>query len=140
MSIAGNKAIVRRLYEEGWSVGDLAVAAGAYARDFINHNPAIPDLPPGPDGIRLLVQAFRAAFPDLHYTIEDQLVEGDKVVSRWTFRGTQQGEFMGIPAYGKSVTVSGITIDRVADGRIVEHWRQTDILGMLQQLGAVPAP
>jgi steroid delta-isomerase-like uncharacterized protein len=133
-----NKAIVRRLYEEGWSAGDLDVAAAAYAPDFINHNPAIPNLPAGPDGIRLLVSAFRAAFPDLRYTTEDQLSEGDRVVSRWTFRGTHQGAFMGIPATGQSVAVSGITIDRLADGRIVEHWRQTDILGMLQQLGALP--
>jgi steroid delta-isomerase-like uncharacterized protein len=140
MSIAENKALVRRLYEEGWSRDNLDVAANAYAADFINHNPAMPGLPPGPEGIRLLVSGFRAAFPDLAYTIDDQIAEGDKVASRWTFRGTHQGEFMGIPATGKAVAVTGITIDRIAGGQIVEHWRETDILGLLQQLGAPPGP
>jgi steroid delta-isomerase-like uncharacterized protein len=140
MSLQDYKTLVRRLYEDGWSNGDLDLAANTYAPDFINHNPAMPGMPPGPEGIRLPINAFRAAFPDLRYTIDDQLAEGDQVVTLWTFRGTHEGEFMGVPAMGKQVEISGITLDRIANGHIVEHWRLTDILGMLQHLGVIPAP
>lgn len=138
MSTEENKALVRRLYEDGWNNGNLDVAAGSYAPDFVNHNPALPDMPPGPDGIKILVGAFRGVFPDLRYEIEQQVAEGDKVVSLWTMYGTQLGAFMSLPPSGKQVAVQGITIDRIAGGRIVEHWRETDMLGLLRQLGAIP--
>jgi predicted ester cyclase len=78
------------------------------------------------------------AFPDLHFTIEDQIAEGDKVVNRVTARGTHLGDFRGIPPTGKQVTVAGITIDRIAGGKLVESWTSWDFLGILQQLGVVP--
>lgn len=140
MSAEANKVIIRRYFEEGWNTGNPDVASEAFSEDYVNHNPGIPGMPPGRQGIRVLVGAFRSVFPDLTYTIEGQVAEGDLVVTRWKMRGTQQGEFQGLSASGKQVSVSGIQIDRLQDGKIVEHWRETDILGMLQQLGAIPAP
>ena len=83
---------------------------------------------------------YLTAFPDLHFTVEDLIAEGDKVVARLTVRGTQQGAFMGIPPTGKHVTVTGIDINRLAGGKSVEHWLNMDTLGLLQQLGVIPAP
>ena len=83
---------------------------------------------------------YRSAFPDMQLTIEDQIAEGDKVVTRWTARGTHQGELMGIPPTGKQATVTGITVGRVANGKFVESWSNFDALGMMQQLGVVPVP
>ena len=80
------------------------------------------------------------AFPDVHFTIEDQVAEADKVVTRWTWRGTHQGPFQGIPPTGKHVMVTGVGINRFANGKVVENWTNMDILGLLQQLGVVPAP
>jgi len=94
----------------------------------------------GPAGVKELIAGYRAAFPDIHVTIEDQIADGDLVVSRWSAKGTHQGELMGIPATGKHATVTGITIDRIADGLIVESWNNWDTLGLMQQLGAIPAP
>jgi steroid delta-isomerase-like uncharacterized protein len=89
---------------------------------------------------KAFTQAFRAAFPDLHYTIDDMLAEGDKVVVHATVSGTHQGAFMGMPATGKSATWSEIHIARMNDGKVVEHWVNQDRMGMLQQLGLIPAP
>jgi predicted ester cyclase len=87
------------------------------------------------------VAMYRTAFPDYACTVDDQIAEGDKVVTRWTVRGTQQGELMGIPPTGKQVTLPGVVIDRIAaNGQLVETWLQADVLGMLQQLGVVQAP
>ena len=83
---------------------------------------------------------YRAAFPDTHLTIEDQIAEGDKVVTRWTATGTNQGTLMGIPPSGKRVTITGISITRIANGKAVEDWVNFDTLGMLQQIGAIPTP
>ncbi len=140
MSADANKAIIRRYFEEGWNKGNPDAAAEVFSEDYVNHNPGIPGMPQGRAGIRVLVGAFRSVFPDLAYTIEDQVADEDRVVTRWTMHGTQQGEFQGLPPTGKQVSVTGIQIDRLKDGQIVEHWRETDILGMLQQLGVIPAP
>jgi steroid delta-isomerase-like uncharacterized protein len=113
----------------------VAMAERHFVQD---HDPAVPGLPPGPAGLKPIIAGFRAAFPDLQVTVEDQIAEGDKVVTRYTMRGTHQGAFMGLPPTGKHVTVSGIQIERVVQGQIVEHWRKSDDLGMMQQLGAVP--
>jgi steroid delta-isomerase-like uncharacterized protein len=82
---------------------------------------------------------FRAAFPDLHFAIEDQIAEGDKVVTRYTFSGTQQGPLMGIPATGKHVSITGISIYRVVNGKMQAAWIEYDMLGLMQQIGMVPA-
>jgi steroid delta-isomerase-like uncharacterized protein len=139
MSAEENKALIRRLFET-LNRGDLHALDELVAPDFVHCNPADPALPRGPEGLRRLYSRWLAAFPDGEQTIEDQLAEGDKVVTRWRFRGTQQGELFGIAPTRKAVEFTGIFIDRVADGRLVEHWDEADILGVLQQLGALPAP
>jgi predicted ester cyclase len=85
-----------------------------------------------------MVQTFHSAFSDFHTTVEDRIVAGDKVVERWSATGTHQGEFLGIPATGNRVSVTGIDISRLAEGKIVEHWTEMDVMGMMQQLGAIP--
>ncbi len=136
MSVDTNKEIVRRLGVEPWE-GNLGVIDELVAADYVGHDPAQPELH-GPDGIREFITTYLAAFPDGKITIDEQLAEGDLVASRWTGRGTQQGELMGVPPTGKQVTVSGITISRVKNGKVVEEWSNWDTLGMLQQLGVVP--
>ena len=139
MSIEANKTLVRRGWEEIWNKGNLSIADEQYAPNYILHMPDNPDMH-GPVGHSQVVMMYRTAFPDLHFTIEDQIAEGDKVVNRVTARGTHQGELMGIPPTGKQMTVSGITIDRVAGGKLVESWATWDFLGLMQQLGVIPAP
>jgi len=136
-----NKNLVRRLFQEFWNGKNLAIADVIIAASFLDHVPGRPpELPAGPEGFKLWGSALHAAYPDTHYTIDDMLAEGDKVVSRWTAHGTHQGALMGIAATGKHVTVTGITIDRIARDQVVESWTIFDALGMLQQLGVVPLP
>jgi predicted ester cyclase len=101
---------------------------------------ALPGLPPTYDGWKAAHAMFMTAFPDQALAIEDQLAEGNAVVTRWTFSGTQQGPLMGIPATGKRVSLQGISIDRVEGDAVVEHWAQMDLVGLMQQLGVMPAP
>jgi steroid delta-isomerase-like uncharacterized protein len=133
-----NKALVRRGIEEVYNRGNLASVDEFAASDFVIHLPS-EDIN-GPAGAKRYVAALRAAFPDLHITIEDQIAEGDRVVTRWTARGTHAGEFQGIPPTGKRGSMTGIDIDRVADGKVVECWVNSDDLGLLQQLGVIPVP
>ena len=133
-----NKEIIRRLVTEPWT-GDYAVIDEVVAADYVGHDPALPEPTLGPEGVKQFHNDFLAAFPDGAITVETQLAEGDYVATRWTGRGTQKGELMGIPATGKQVTVSGITISRLSDGKVAEEWTTWDTLGMMQQLGAVPA-
>jgi steroid delta-isomerase-like uncharacterized protein len=105
---------------------------------YVNHS--MPAPVPGPEGFRMVISMFRAAFPDLHITLEDVIGEGDKVATRGYFTGTHQGEFNGIPATGKQVKVSYIDLWRVENGKAVENWVQMDMIGLMQQLGVIPAP
>ena len=134
---AENKAIVRRLIE-GFNRGDLDVFDELGAPDLVNHS-APPGIPPTREGWKQGAAMFRAAFPDLHIHIEAEIAEGDLVTTRFTGHGTHQGELMGIPATGKEVTVSGINIARIAGGKIMERWEEFDMMGMMVQLGVVPA-
>lgn len=137
MSTEENKAISRRWREE-LDKGNWAVLDEYLSSDFVLHMPGSPPLDQA--GVKQVLTMIYGAFPDFHTTFEDQIAEGDKVALRMTFRGTHQGEFQGIPPTGKPITVSAIVIDRIVDGKLVEHWSQFDALGMLQQLGAIPAP
>jgi steroid delta-isomerase-like uncharacterized protein len=132
-----NKEIVHRLGEEPWQ-GKLEVIDELADPGYVGHDPAMPDLQ-GPEGLKQFLKDFKTAYPDGGITIEEQIAEGDLVASRWTGRGTHQGELMGIGPTGKQVTVTGITISRVSGGKVVEEWTNWDTLGMLQQLGAVPS-
>lgn len=146
MKLEEMKAFVRRLYEELWGGGDLSVIDECIARDYVNHQRVIdPHLSPaasaveicGVEMFRTLVRAWRAGFPNVRTTVEDQIAEGDKVVTRWISHGTQTGAWNQIRASGRAVIVEGISIDRIADGRVVETWTNWDLLGLLEQIGAV---
>ena len=135
-----NRELVHRLNEEFHNQGRIhEVIEECFAPEFVNHS-APPGLPPTREGNAAFSTAFRQAFPDYQVTIHDMIVEGDKVVTRKTFAGTHRGEFMGIPASGQKVPFGGIDIVRIADGKIVEHWGEFDMLTLLQQIGAMPAP
>jgi len=138
MSTEDNKAIVRRLIEEGFNQRNLAIFDELYAPDFVYYlgSTTIQGLEP----YKQFTSMSFTAFPDVHFTIEDQVAEADKVVTRWTWRGTHQGPFQGIPPTSKHVMVTGVGINRIAKGKVVENWTNMDILGLLQQLGVVPAP
>jgi len=136
-----NKAISRRFLEEVFGKGKLNVLDEIIAPDHVDSGPGtLPGLPTGPEGSKQLVTVYRNAFPDVHFTIDEQIAEGDKVVTRWTAHGTHQGELAGIPATGKSSTVTGIGVDRIVNGKIVESWGMFDQFGMMQQLGIIPTP
>ena len=140
MSADENKAFIRHWVEQGWNQGDLGLVETYFAADYQLHDPAMPPLPPGPQGFRGFMAALRAAFPDLHYAIEDMVAEGDRVVWRATLTGTHRGEFNGIPATNRTVRVSGMILSRLAAGQFAEDWSVVDMLGLLQQLGVIPAP
>ncbi|HEY4397602.1 MAG TPA: ester cyclase [Acidimicrobiia bacterium] len=134
-----NQAIVRRFIEEYQSNGDVSVAEEILADEFVDHSRFGP-FPPDREGVKQLFAALRAAFPDLHAVIHDQSADGDRVWTRKTFHGTNDGEFMGAPPTGKKVSFDVIDVVRVRDGRFVDHWNVVDALGLMQQLGAVPSP
>ncbi len=134
-----NKAIVRRYVEEAVNQHNLEILDEIFAPDFINHA-APSDQASGIEGLKQFFAMMDSGFPDFHATVEDLIAEGDRVAVRFTFNGTHQGEFMGIAPTGEQVTMQGIDILRIAGSRIVELWGQEDMLGMMQQLGAIPAP
>jgi predicted ester cyclase len=138
MSTEDNKTLVRRFYEEVFNQKNTAAIDEFIDPHGVDHA-APPGTPDGIEGQKQLIGMYLTAFPDLHFTVEDLIAEGDKVVDRLTARGTHQGEFMGISPTGKHTTVTAIDITRVADGKFVEHWLEMDTLGMLQQLGVVPS-
>ena len=138
--MSANKEIVRHLTEEVWTNRNLTVADEFIAAGYVGHDPSQPEPIRGPDGFKQFAAMYQAAFQDAAVMIDDQIAEGNLVVTRWTGRGTHSGELMGIAPTGKEVTVSGITISRLADGKIAEEWQLMDTLGMLVQLGAVPQP
>lgn len=133
-SASRNKAVVRGYMEEVMNKGNLAAVEDYFGPEGFDLNGRLLT----PDMLAVMRATLINAFPDFHLTIEDQIAEGDKVVTRVTFRGTHQGEFHGIAATGKRVTYTGIAIDRVEDGKVVEGWHQADELSLLQQLGVVP--
>ena len=138
MSTEENKALVRRFYEEVFNKKNLAGVDEFVDPQIIEHS-LPPGLPAGSAGTRQFIGIYLAAFPDLHLTAEDIIAEGDRVAVRLTYRGTHRGELMGIPPTGKQGTVTGIQIVRIAGGKIAENWINLDALGMLQQLGVIPA-
>ena len=140
MSTEANKAISRR-FAAAVDQGNLDAFDELFVEDYVHHDPSLPpEFQRGRDAYQRLHAMFRAAFPDLRFAIEDEIAEGDKVVSRWTVRGTHRGELLGIPPSGNAVEVTGIQILRIADGKIAEQWVNFDALGMMQQVGAIPAP
>ncbi len=139
MSTDENKALVRRILEEFWNTGDIAHVDAFFAPNFVNHDPSAPQIQDR-EGIKQRNLLYHASFPDFHVTIEDLIAEGDLVTKRYTMRGTHQSELLGVPPTGKQVSMPGIAIYRVTNGQIQECWWNYDMLGLLQQLGVIPAP
>ncbi len=133
MSIETNKAIARRLVD-AINTDNEAAFLDVLVPDVVDHY-SLPGLPPGREGWNMNRKILRAAFPDAHWHEEDLVAEGDRVVGRYTLRGTHHGDFLGIPPSGNAITVSNIHIMRIVDGKIVEHWGHGDDMGMMRQLG-----
>src|SRR5919112_1810418 len=141
MSAEENKALARRSWEivteTNLNTLDEALQE-VYADDIVMHEPD--EDVRGIEGLTQFVSMIRSALPDLRITLEEDIAEGDKVVSRWRAQGTHQGELMGIAATGNEVAITGITIHRIEEGKIVEEWENWDALGLMQQIGAIPSP
>jgi predicted ester cyclase len=138
MSVEENKELVRRFVEEFWNEGNAAAADELMTVDAEIHMPTgeLVDL----DGLKGFAGAFRGSFPDWHSTFEELIAEGDRVAERWTGRGTHQGELQGIAPTDRRVEVPGSVFYRIVDGKIVEFRGQLDMMGLMQQLGAIPSP
>ena len=134
----GNKNVVRRLFEEVWNKGNLPVADELFTPNYDHHDPSTPDFGRGPESEKKRATLYRTAFPDLRLTIEDIIAEGDAVMARWSCRGTHKGDLSGIAPTGKQFTISGVSIARIAGGKMAEGWINWDALGLMQQLGVVP--
>ncbi len=132
-----HKTVVRRLISQAFNAGDLAIVDMLLAEEYVLHGE--PEVR-GREGMKHFITMYRTAFPDYACAIDDQIAEADKVVTRWTVRGTHQGELMGIPPTGKQVTLPGVVVDRIANGHLIESWLQVDVLGLLQQLGVIQPP
>jgi steroid delta-isomerase-like uncharacterized protein len=125
----------QRLWIEALNRGDASVADNVFARDGVVHINGSPDPNLSVDGFKQMMSALLVAFPDVRFTVEDQIVAGDKVATRWTAEGTNSGAFGPVPATGRRVRFNGLILDRVAAGKVVERWEQWDQMGMMQQLG-----
>ena len=134
MESEANKALIRGFFEKVINAGNLDVMDQILSPDFLSHEAFPPGIPPGRAGAKQLFGMLHNAFPDYHATIEDEIAEGDKVVVRVTFSGTQQGEFMGKPPTGRRVTYGVIDIFRISDEQVVEHWGIVDMLSLMQQI------
>ena len=133
-----SKDLARRFYEEVFNAGDLDAVDELLTPDFVDHEEGPPGTPEGIEGVKAFVAMYREAFPDLHATVEDMVEEGDKIAVRATFTGTHDGDFMGIPASGRKISIQAMDLVRVVDGRAAEHWGVTDVMGLMQQIGAIP--
>lgn len=130
-----NKALARRLLYELWNEENFEVVDKLIAIDYDGHSSTVIN---GPQGAKQFIPILRRALPDFKFTVLDQVAEADKVATRWMIRGTHEGEFQGIPPSGREIEINGITIFRIDDGLLVDGWTSEDILGLMQQLGAVP--
>ena len=137
MTTEDNKAIVRRYIDEAWNKGNVSVIDDLMSEDYARHVSGCP-VPLNRESHKKRILQIHRALPDVTMTIADMVAAGDRVASRVTLRGTQRDTFMGIPATGRQVTVTGMDIARVVDGKVVEHWAEMDTLGLIKQLGALP--
>lgn len=137
---AENKAIIGRLYEEVWNKRKLEVLSELVSPSHALHGPNFSGSAIGPEAYKGQVSGFLAGFPDLRWTIEDIVAENDRVVACWTFAGTHRGDFMGVPATNKKVSVDGMTIHHITSGKIMDSYSNWDALGLMQQLGVVSVP
>lgn len=139
MSLEENKAVIRRMTDEFYNQGNIESAEQFFADTYVHHDPASPQVRDR-DGLKIMVRAFCTGCPDLHIMIDDLLADGDMVTKRWTFHATHTGDLSGMPPTGKGITMSGLELFRLANGKIVECWSAYDNLSLLQQLGVIPMP
>jgi steroid delta-isomerase-like uncharacterized protein len=133
------KKLSRRIFEEVWNNRNLAAIDELLAANYVHHDPQTPQFPNGPEGYKLLVSHYLKAFPDCHFAIDQELQDGNVAVTHWTVSGTHRGDLPVLAATGKTFSVSGISIARATDGKLVESWNIWDALGMMQQLGGISA-
>ena len=133
-----NKTNVRRLFEEVWNKGHVPVADELFTPTYTHHDSSSPDLGRGPESEKKRVTLYRNAFPDIRFTVEDIIAEGETVVARWSCRGTHKGDLNGIAPTGKQFNITGVSITRFTNGKMSEGFVNWDALGLMQQLGAVP--
>jgi steroid delta-isomerase-like uncharacterized protein len=133
-----NKAVAARGFEV-YSTGNYDIIDEVTSSDYVGHDPALPEPMRGREALKAQAAGYRAAFSDLRITVDQQIAEGEYVVTRWTGRGTHDGELFGISPTGKSVEATGISIARIVDGKIVEDRTEWNALGLMQQVGAIPA-
>jgi len=138
MSTEENTAVSRR-FHAAIGKGSAQAVQAELAPNFVAHFPGIPG-PLDTEGFKQLVNVFGSGFPESHFDIDDEFTAEDKVVTRWTYRAVHSGEFQGLAPTGKQVAMTGITILQIAGGKVVENSVELDQLGLLQQLGVVPAP
>jgi steroid delta-isomerase-like uncharacterized protein len=132
--------IVRCFFDDVCNARKLEITEALFTADHTYHDPSSPGIGAGPEGMKTLLSTYQRAFRDAHWAVHEMLVSGDTVITRWTGSGIHTGELNGIPPSGKSVSVDGVWIHRVAGGRIRESWNLWDALGLLQQIGVMPAP
>lgn len=133
-----NKNVVRRLFEDVWNKGSMPVADELFAATYTHHDSSTPDVGRGPEGEKKRATLYRTAFPDVRFTIEDLIAEGETVTARWSCRGTHKGDLNGIAATGKQFNITGVSNARFTNSKMVEGWVNWDALGLMQQLGVVP--
>jgi steroid delta-isomerase-like uncharacterized protein len=133
------KETLQRIFDEVFSQGNIDAIDDLVAEDLIEHEEPPPGIPPGREGFKQFVQMIREAFPDLRFEVEEMIGEGDKAAAVATVTGTHQGEYLGIPPTNKQVKIEAIDLIRVEGGKCVEHWGVSDIMSLMQQLGAMPA-
>ena len=133
-----NKTNVRRLFEEVWNKGHVQVADELIAPTYTHHDSSTPDVGRGPEAEKKRVNLYRNAFPDIRFTVEDIITEGETVVARWSSRGTHKGELNGIAPTNKQFNITGVSIARFTNGKMFEGFVNWDALGLMQQLGVVP--
>jgi steroid delta-isomerase-like uncharacterized protein len=138
MTTEQNKTLVRQFIEEFLTQGNVNMVKEIVAPDFIENEQLPPGMPQGREGVEMITTMLHGGFSDFKATIEDIIAEDDKVMVRMTWSGTQTGEFMGMPPSGKAMSIAIVDIFRLAEGKIVEHWGVMDMMGMMQQLGAMP--
>jgi steroid delta-isomerase-like uncharacterized protein len=142
MAVMTNQQLFQRYFDEVANAGDLELADEFFAPDYLHHDPANPDPRPmvGPQAVRDHLTSLKGAFPDLVFEIEDMASDGDQIIVRWTARGTNTGDYFGMPATGKPIEITGMNTWRTRDGKAIEGWVNRDDIGLLQQLGVIPTP
>jgi len=133
------KGTSRRVFEEIWNRKNPDAADELIADNYVHHDSSSPAVPKGVEGYKQFVRYYLAAFPDLHFTVEDEVAMGDTEATRWTVTGTHEGDLANLPRTGRRFSVTGMSIGRLENGKFVESWNNWDALGLMQQLGALPA-